>query len=50
MYSKTNHLGAAMGPLLTGVVEENLGWGSVFNMLMIASGVAILVSFDTQFV
>lgn len=38
----TGSLGAALGPLLTGIVSDHLGWESVFYMLMIASGISLL--------
>jgi len=39
--------GAALGPLLTGIMEDRFGWGSVFYMLFGATIVAMLVSCDS---
>jgi len=38
----TGSIGAALGPLMTGFVQEHFGWAAVFNMLMTASGIAVL--------
>jgi len=40
----TGSIGAAVGPLLAGLVSEWAGWNSVFYMLMYSDLMALLVS------
>jgi len=40
----TGSIGAAVGPLLAGLVSEWSGWHNVFYMLMYANLMALLVS------
>ena len=36
--------GAAIGPMLTGLVRQKLGWSAVFDMLMISAAISAAVS------
>lgn len=45
----TGSIGAAVGPLLAGLISNWAGWHNVFYLLMAADAVALLVSIENLF-